>query len=480
MLKDSALLREAALINGQWVASAAFDIINNPATGEKVGTMPNMGAVEATQAVEAAQAAFPAWAAKLPKERSAVMRKWGDLIVAHADDLATILTTEQGKPLREARNEVLGAAEALFWFAEEARRTYGDVVPQTFPNSRTVVIKQPVGVCAAITPWNFPVGMITRKASAAIAVGCTIVLKPAPATPFSAMALGELAIRAGLPAGVLNIVPGDAVAIGGVMTSHPLVRKISFTGSTPVGKLLMSQVAPTVKRISLELGGHAPFIVFDDADVDAAVAGAISSKYRNAGQTCVCANRIFVQDGVYEEFTQKFAAASAALKVGNGLDATTDVGPLINDKALAKVEDQVADARAKGGHITVGGARHALGRSFYQPTVIANATREMKIFREETFGPVAPLFRFKTEAEVIEQANDSDYGLAAYFYARDLGRVWRVAEALEYGMVGINSALISTVESPFGGIKQSGLGREGSKYGADEYLNIKYLLMAGV
>jgi succinate-semialdehyde dehydrogenase/glutarate-semialdehyde dehydrogenase len=456
-----------------------FDVVN-PATGIRIGTAPMMGAGETRRAIEAANKAWPAWRAKTAKERSAIVRKWSELQLALADDLALILTTEQGKPLAESKGEVAIGAAYTEWFAEEAKRVYGDVIPTVGNDRRLVVIKEPVGVCAAITPWNFPSSMITRKVSPALAAGCTVVIKPAEATPYSALALAELAHRAGFPPGVLNVVTGDAPAIGGEMTSNPTVRKLSFTGSTEVGRLLMKQVASTVKKLSLELGGNAPFIVFDDADLDAAAEGAIVSKYRNSGQTCVCANRLFVHDKIYDAFAAKLAGKVRALKVGPGTETGVVQGPLINADALAKVEEHVADATAHGAKVAIGGKRHALGGTFYQPTVLTDVTPEMKVFREETFGPVAPLFRFSTDAEVIELANRTEFGLASYFYSRDIGRIWRVAEALEYGMVGVNTGFITTEVAPFGGVKQSGLGREGSKYGIDEYIEIKYVCIGGV
>jgi succinate-semialdehyde dehydrogenase/glutarate-semialdehyde dehydrogenase len=456
-----------------------FDVVN-PATGIRIGTAPMMGAGETRRAIEAANKAWPAWRAKTAKERSAIVRKWSELQLALADDLALILTTEQGKPLAESKGEVAIGAAYTEWFAEEAKRVYGDVIPTVGNDRRLVVIKEPVGVCAAITPWNFPSSMITRKVSPALAAGCTVVIKPAEATPYSALALAELAHRAGFPPGVLNVVTGDAPAIGGEMTSNPTVRKLSFTGSTEVGRLLMKQVASTVKKLSLELGGNAPFIVFDDADLDAAAEGAIVSKYRNSGQTCVCANRLFVHDKIYDAFASKLAGKVRALKVGPGTETGVVQGPLINADALAKVEEHVADATAHGAKVAIGGKRHALGGTFYQPTVLTDVTPEMKVFREETFGPVAPLFRFSTDAEVIELANRTEFGLASYFYSRDIGRIWRVAEALEYGMVGVNTGFITTEVAPFGGVKQSGLGREGSKYGIDEYIEIKYVCIGGV
>ncbi len=481
-LKDSSLFRQQCYIDGQWrdAEGGAKHDVANPATEQRIGTVPRMGAVETKAAIEAADRAWPAWRSKTAKERSAVMRKWAELQLANADDLALIMTTEQGKPLAEARAEVTIGAGYTEWFAEEARRVYGDVIPTIGNDRRLLAIKQPVGVCAAITPWNFPSSMITRKVSPALAAGCTVVLKPAEATPYSALALAVLAERAGFPPGVLNIVTGSAKAIGGEMTASPLVRKLSFTGSTEVGRLLMQQVAPTIKKLSLELGGNAPFIVFDDADLDAAAEGAIVSKYRNTGQTCVCANRLFVHDKVYDAFAAKLADRVRALKVGPGTEPGVSQGPLINRAALDKVEEHVADATAHGARVVTGGKRHALGGTFYEPTVLADVTPEMKIFREETFGPVAPLIRFSTDAEVVELANRTEFGLASYFYSRDIGRVWRVAEELEYGMVGVNTGLITTEVAPFGGVKQSGLGREGSKYGIDEYVEIKYICMGGV
>ncbi len=481
-LKDPKLFREQCYLDGAWqgAASGKSFPVHNPASGAQLGTVPDMGADETRKAIADADAALPAWRAKTGKERSAMLRKWNDLILANLDDLALILTSEQGKPLAESKGEVSIGAAYIEWFAEEAKRIYGDTIPTPWADRRILVIKQPVGVCAAITPWNFPHSMITRKVAPALAAGCTVILKPAEHTPYSALALAELAERAGFPKGVLNIITGDAPAIGGELCANPTVRKISFTGSTEVGRLLMKQAAPTIKKISLELGGNAPFIVFDDADVDAAVEGAMVSKYRNTGQTCVCANRLFVQDGIYDRFAAKLTEKVKELKVGAGTESGVTQGPLIDQNALAKVEEHVADALAGGAQVLTGAKRHALGRTYYEPTVLTEVKPSMKIFREETFGPVAPLFRFKTDAEVIELANRTEYGLAAYFYSRDIGRVWRVAEALEYGMVGVNSGLITTEVAPFGGVKQSGLGREGSKYGCEEFVEVKYICMGGV
>jgi len=481
-LKDPKLFREQCYVDGAWTGadSKKTFAVHNPATGEPLGGVPDLGAAETRRAVEAAERALPAWRAKTGKERSAILRKWNDLIVANLDDLALLLTTEQGKPLAEAKGEIQIGAAYVEWFAEEAKRIYGDTIPTPWADRRIVVIKQPVGVCAAITPWNFPHSMITRKVAPALAAGCTVVLKPAEQTPYSALALAELAERAGFPKGVLNILTGDAPAIGGELCANASVRKVSFTGSTEVGRLLMKQSAPTVKKISLELGGNAPFIVFDDADLDAAVEGAMVSKYRNTGQTCVCANRLFVQDGVYDRFADKLAQKVKELKVGAGTEGGVNQGPLIDAQALAKVEEHVADALAGGAKALTGAKRHALGRTYYEPTVLTGVSPAMKIFREETFGPVAPLFRFKTDAEVVELANRTEYGLAAYFYSRDVGRVWRVAEALDYGMVGVNSGLITTEVAPFGGVKQSGLGREGSRYGCEEFVEVKYICMGGI
>ncbi|MGH8294536.1 MAG: NADP-dependent succinate-semialdehyde dehydrogenase [Steroidobacteraceae bacterium] len=477
-LKDAALLRQQAYIDGAWASAdggATHEVVN-PATGERIGVVPQMGVTETRRAIEAAKRAFPAWAAKTAKERAAVLRRWYELMMANQDDLAMLMTAEEGKPLAESRGEIAYAAAFIEWFAEEGKRLYGDVIPGHQPDKRILVLRQPVGVVAAITPWNFPAAMITRKAGPALAAGCTFVCKPAMQTPYSALAMAELAARAGVPAGVLNIVTGsDAAAIGGEMTSNPIVRKLTFTGSTRVGKHLMAQCAGTLKKISLELGGNAPFIVFDDADLDIAVSGAMASKYRNTGQTCVCANRLLVQSGVYEAFTRKLLEAVGTLRIGNGLEGPTDQGPLIDSNALAKVERHVADAVQKGARVAHGGKRHALGGTFFQPTVITGATPQMLVAREETFGPVAPLFRFETEAEAIALANATEFGLAAYFYTRDLARSWRVAEALEYGIVGLNTGIISTEVAPFGGIKESGMGREGSKYGILDYTELKYL-----
>jgi succinate-semialdehyde dehydrogenase/glutarate-semialdehyde dehydrogenase len=481
-LNDPRLFRQAAYVNGAWVnaKSGATIDVDNPATGEILGAVPKLGAAETREAIEAAERAFPAWRKKTAKERGAAVRRWFDLMMANQEDLAKLMTTEQGKVLAESRGEVGYAASFLEWFSEEAKRVYGDTIPGHQADKRIVVIKQPLGVVACITPWNFPLAMITRKAGPAIACGCTVVLKPASQTPFSALALAELAERAGIPAGVFNIVTGSASEIGGELTSNPIVRKLSFTGSTEVGKLLMSQCSSTVKKLSLELGGNAPLIVFDDADLDAAVTGAIASKYRNTGQTCVTANRIYVQDGVYDEFASRLAAKVRALTPANGLDPSATQGPLIDDKAVAKVEEHIQDAVSKGAKVAVGGRRHALGGRFFEPTVLTGVTPAMAVSREETFGPVAPLFRFKTEEEAVAMANDTEFGLAAYFYGRDVARVFRVAEAIEAGMVGINTGLISTEVAPFGGMKESGLGREGSKYGIEEFVEIKYLCLGGI
>jgi succinate-semialdehyde dehydrogenase/glutarate-semialdehyde dehydrogenase len=481
-LKDATLFRQQCYVAGAWIAAADGSSlgVHNPATREPLGTVPKLGARETLAAVEAAHRAFPSWAARTAKERGAVLRRWYELIVASADDIGTLMTAEQGKPLAEARGEVTYAASFVEWFAEEAKRLYGDVIPGHQPDKRIMVLRQPVGVVAAITPWNFPAAMITRKVAPALAAGCTVVCKPASQTPFTALALAELAERAGMPAGVFNVVTGSATAIGGVLTSDPRVRKLSFTGSTEIGKQLMAQCAGTMKKVSLELGGNAPFIVFDDADLDAAVAGAIASKYRNTGQTCVCANRLLVQAGVYDAFTEKLVAAVRKLAVGDGLKGATDQGPLIDEAALAKVEEHVEDAVSRGARVALGGRRHALGGTFYEPTVLTHVTPDMKVSGEETFGPVAPLFRFETEAEAIRMANATQFGLAAYFYTRDLARSWRVSEALEYGIVGLNTGLISTEVAPFGGVKESGTGREGSKYGLLDFTEIKYVCVGGV
>jgi succinate-semialdehyde dehydrogenase / glutarate-semialdehyde dehydrogenase len=484
-LSDPSLLHSQAYINGQWIDAdnGATTPITNPATGEEIARVPRMGVAETRRAIEAADAAFKSWRAKTGKDRAKILRRWADLMMENQEDLAIILTTEQGKPLAEARAEIAYAASFPEWFGEEAKRVYGDTIPQHQADKRIVVLKQPVGVCAGITPWNFPSGMITRKGAPAIAVGCTTVFKPAEQTPLSALALCELAERAGMPPGVLNVVTGaaeDAPVIGGELTSNPTVRALSFTGSTEIGKLLMKQCSDTVKKVSLELGGNAPFIVFDDADLDEAVSGAIVSKYRNAGQTCVCANRIYVQDSIYEEFADKLVAAVQTLRVGSGFEQGVQIGPLIDSAALAKVERLVADATSKGAQVAIGGQRQGAEGTFYQPTVLTEVTPQMAMNDEEIFGPVAALQRFRTEEEAIQLANDTQYGLAVYFYTRDVGRVWRVSEGLEYGIVGINTGLISTEVAPFGGVKESGLGREGSKYGVDEWLEIKYLCMGGI
>ena len=482
-LGDSRLLRQQAYIDGAWADAAdgsRFEV-RNPADGSVLASVPDMGAAETRRATEAAAAALPAWRARTAKERAAILRKWFELIMAHQEDLAVLMTSEQGKPLAEARGEVAYGASFIEWFAEEGKRVYGDVIPAHGADKRILVLKEPIGVVAAITPWNFPIAMITRKAGPALAAGCTMVIKPAEDTPLCALALAELAERAGLPKGVLNIVTTmKAAEVGGELTANPIVRKVSFTGSTEVGKLLMRQSADTVKKVALELGGNAPFIVFDDADLDAAVAGAMASKYRNAGQTCVCANRLLVQDGIYDDFAARLAEAVAKLKVGPGLSGDVQQGPLINAEAIAKVEELLGDAVEKGAKIVCGGKRHALGGTFFEPTIVTGVTPAMRVAREEIFGPVAPLFRFHTEEEAIRMANDTEFGLAAYFYARDIARVWRVAEGLEYGIVGINEGIISTEVAPFGGVKESGIGREGSKYGIDDFVEIKYLCMGGI
>ena len=482
-LNDAALLRNQAYVNGAWVEAAATFAVTNPADGSTICSVPNMGADDARKAIEAANAAFPMWSGKTAKERAAVMRKWYELLLLHANDLAALMTAEQGKPVPEAKGEVLYGASFVEWFAEEAKRVSGDVLASTWTDKRMVVLKQPIGVCAAITPWNFPIAMITRKVAPAIATGCTIVIKPAEQTPLSALAMAELAHRAGMPPGVMNIVTADAersIEVGKVLCESPIVRHLSFTGSTPVGRILMQQCAPTVKKIGLELGGHAPFIVFEDADIDAAVEGALASKYRNAGQTCVCTNRIYAHESIHDAFVEKLAAGAAKIKVGNGFEAGVAQGPLIDDQAVTKVQEHVSDAVSRGAKVLTGGKLHALGGNFYEPTVLSNVTGDMLVMREETFGPVAAVMKFKTEEEAVAAANKTEFGLASYFYSRDIGRVWRVAEKLEYGMVGINTGIISNEVGPFGGVTQSGLGREGSKYGIDEYLEIKYLCMGGI
>ena len=481
-LRDEYLLRQKAYVNGAWCDAdeGGTLTVTNPATGRPLGTVPKMGAAETRRAIEAARAAWPAWRKRTARERAAVLRRWFELMLANQEDLAVLMTAEQGKPLAESRGEIAYAASFLEWFAEEGKRVYGDTIPATACDRRIVVLKEPIGVVAAITPWNFPSAMITRKAGPALASGCPVVLKPASATPFSALALAELGERAGIPKGIFNVVTGSSGPIGRELTTNPVVRKVTFTGSTEIGKQLMEQCASTVKKVSLELGGNAPFIVFDDADVDAAVQGAIASKYRNTGQTCVCTNRFLVQDGIYAAFSAKLVEAVGALKVGNGMEAGTQQGPLIDLNAVLKVEEHIADAVKKGGKVIAGGKRHALGGTFFQPTVVLDATPEMAVAREETFGPVAALFRFDTEDEAIRAANDTEYGLASYLYTRDLARTWRVSEALEYGMVGVNTGLISTEVAPFGGVKESGLGREGSRYGIEDYLEIKYLCIGGV
>jgi succinate-semialdehyde dehydrogenase/glutarate-semialdehyde dehydrogenase len=478
-LADASLLKTQCFIDGAWVGEGK-DPVHDPATGEEVSRVPRLGAAEAKRAVLAAEKALPAWAKKTAKERSAILRRWYELILANRDDLALIMTREQGKPLAEAKGEIDYSAAFVEFYAEEAKRIYGEILPSHRADARILVMRQPAGVVAAITPWNFPAAMITRKAAPALAAGCTFVVKPASATPLTALALAALAEKAGIPAGVFNVLTGSSSAIGEVFTTHPAVRVISFTGSTEIGKMLMAKAASTVKKVGLELGGNAPFIVFDDADLDAAVEGAMVSKFRNMGQTCVCANRIYAQAGIYDAFVEKLTAAVAKLKVGPGTEDGVTQGPLINDDAVAKVEEHLADALAQGARVVLGGKRHALGGSFFEPTVLADVPAAAKISKEETFGPVAPVFRFETEEEAVRLANDTEFGLASYFFARDLGRIFRVAEGLEYGMVGINSGLISTELAPFGGVKESGLGREGSRHGVEEFTEIKYLLMAGL
>ncbi len=481
-LSDPTLLKQQCYLNGQWqdADSSTTIAVTNPATGQVIGTIPKMGTNETRRAIDAANAAFPAWRAMTAKERASVLRRWFELMLAHQEDLAIIMTAEQGKPLAESRGEISYAASFIEWFAEEGKRLYGDTIPSYARDKRIVVIKEPIGVCAAITPWNFPAAMITRKAGPALAAGCTMVVKPATATPFSALALAELGERAGLPAGVFSVITGSAKEIGNEMTANPIIRKLTFTGSTEIGKQLTAQCAGTMKKVSMELGGNAPFIVFDDADLDAAVDGAIASKYRNTGQTCVCTNRLLVQTGVYDLFTEKLAAAVSRMQVGDGLKGDVQQGPLIDEASVLKVEEHIADACAKGASVKLGGKRHALGGTFFEPTILCNVTATMLVAKEETFGPVAPIFRFDTEEEAVQMANDTEFGLASYFYTRDIGRVWRVAEALEYGMVGINTGLISTEVAPFGGVKESGIGREGSSYGIEEFVEVKYLCMGGI
>jgi succinate-semialdehyde dehydrogenase/glutarate-semialdehyde dehydrogenase len=481
-LKDSTLLRQQCYVNGGWVSaeSGAAADVGNPATGERLGSVPQFGVAETRRAIEAAAAAFPAWAARTAKDRATLLRRWHDLMLANVDDLAVLMTAEQGKPLAESRGEIAYAAAFIEWFAEEGKRLYGDVIPGHQPDKRILVLRQPVGVVAAITPWNFPAAMITRKAGPALAAGCTFICKPAMQTPYSALAMAELAHRAGIPPGVINVITGPASVLGGELTSNPIVRKLTFTGSTDIGKKLMAQCSTTLKKVSLELGGNAPFIVFDDADLDAAVQGAIASKYRNTGQTCVCANRLLVQEGVYDVFVARLVDAVRKLRVGDGLQGATDQGPLIDAKAIAKVEEHISDALSKGAKVAVGGHRHALGGTFFEPTVITQVRPNMLVAREETFGPIAPVFAFKDEKEAIRLANDTEFGLASYFYTRDLARAWRVAEALEYGIVGLNTGIISTEVAPFGGIKESGMGREGSKYGILDYTEMKYLCIGGI
>ncbi len=479
---NSQLFRQKAYIAGEWVESetGATQSIYNPATGEFLGTVPLLGEEETRKAIDFSYQAQKDWAAKTAQERSSILRLWYELMIAHADDLANILTLEQGKPLAEAKGEILYAASFIEWFAEEGKRIYGDIIPSHKANARLMVLKQPIGVVGAITPWNFPCAMITRKCAPAMAAGCPFIVKPAPDTPFSALALAVLAEKAGIPAGIFNVVTGDAVAIGGELTSNDKVKKLSFTGSTAIGKLLMGQCANTVKKVSLELGGNAPFIIFDDADIESAIEGAMASKFRNAGQTCVCTNRFLVQEGIHDRFVEKLTQAVESLEVGNGMTQGVSQGPLINENAILKIEDHVQDALAKGAKLNTGGNRHVLGGTFFEPTVISDVTPDMKVAKEETFGPLAPIFKFKNESEALLMANDSEFGLAAYVYTRDLGRSWRMGEGLEYGMVGINEGIISTTVAPFGGIKQSGIGREGSKYGIEDYVEIKYIMVGGI
>jgi succinate-semialdehyde dehydrogenase/glutarate-semialdehyde dehydrogenase len=481
-ISDRNLFRSRCYIVGEWVAARDGDIIPvfNPSTGKRIGSVPKLDQADTRRAIEGAHTAFPSWRSKTVKERAAALRRWHDLIMAAQEDLARLMTAEQGKPLVEARGEIAYAASFVEWFAEEAKRVYGDVIAPPQADKRILVLKEPVGVCAAITPWNFPAAMITRKTAPALAAGCTVVLKPASATPFSALALAELADRAGIPKGVFNVVTGNSTAIGTELATNPMVRKLTFTGSTETGKLLMLQCAGTVKKLSLELGGHAPFIVFDDADLDAAVEGALQSKYRNAGQTCVCANRLLVHEKMYDAFAAKLTERVRSLRVGDGMEPGVTIGPLINAEALAKVEDHVSEAVGKGARVLVGGKRHARGGLFFEPTVLADVIPSMKITREETFGPIAPLYRFRNDSEAVAMANDTVYGLAAYFYSRDVGRIFRTAEALEYGIIGINTGMISTEAAPFGGMKESGIGREGGRYGIDEFLETKYLCMGGI
>ena len=481
-IKNQSLFRQQCYIDGQWIDADSGETleVTNPSSGSVIGTVPKMDAAETERAVDAAELAFQSWRHRTAKDRAAILRKLADLMMENQEDLAALMTIEQGKPLAESRGEVVYAASFFEWFAEEGKRLYGDVIPTHLPDRRIIVIKEPVGVCAAITPWNFPSAMITRKAGPALAAGCTIVIKPAGSTPYSALALCELAEMAGVPAGVMNVVTGVSSQIGGELTSNEKVRKLTFTGSTNIGKVLMKQCADTVKKISLELGGNAPFMIFEDADIDAAVIGALQSKYRNSGQTCVCANRILVHDRVYDEFSEKLSNAVSKMKVGDGFDEGIELGPLIDLAAVEKVESHIMDAVGKGAMVAAGGSRHALGGTFFQPTVLTNVKVNMAVANEETFGPVAPLFRFHSDEEAIQMANDTEFGLAAYLYSRDIGRIWRVSEAIEYGIVGINTGIISTESAPFGGMKESGIGREGSKYGLDEYVEMKYLCMAGI
>lgn len=479
-LKDPSLFKQQCYLNGEWVSGTETMAVTNPATGEVIGTIPHLGQAETAKAIADANAAWPAWRKKTAKERAAILRKWFNLMMENQDDLAMILTAEQGKPLAEAKGEIAYGASYIEWFAEEGKRLYGENIPTNMNDRRIMVTKEPIGVCVAITPWNFPNAMITRKAAPAMAAGCPMIVRPADLTPFSALAMAELAHRAGVPAGVFQVITGKSRVIGAEFTSNPTVRKLTFTGSTEVGRVLLQQCAPTIKKASMELGGNAPFIVFDDADLDAAVEGAIASKYRNAGQTCVCANRLYIQDGVYDQFAEKLAIAVGKLNVGNGIQDGVTQGPMIDNKAVEKVEEHIADAVAKGAKIALGGKRHALGHSFFEPTILTGVTQDMAVAKEETFGPMAPLFRFKTEEEIIQYANDTEFGLASYFFSRDIGRIFRVSEALEYGMVGVNTGLISTELAPFGGVKQSGLGREGSKYGIEDYVTVKYTCLAGL